>query len=69
MVTRCAGNIVDALDSVSADEFIQCDSSFEESDNDISDVRIIEGSKDRRQVEVDKPGSSLSLNSTRLGTR
>ena len=59
MVTRCASDIVDALDSASADEFIQCDSSSEESDSDISVVRIIEGSEDRRRVEADEPGSSL----------
>ena len=34
----CAGDIVDALDSISADKFIQCDSSSEESHSDISDV-------------------------------
>ena len=68
MVTHCAGDIVDGLDSVSADKFIQCDSFSGESNSDISDVQIIEGSKDR-QVEVDKPGSSLlSSNSTYLGT-
>ena len=69
MATHCAGDIVDGLDSVSADKFIQCDSFSGESNSDISDVQIIEGSKDRRQVEVDKPGSSmLSSNSTYLGT-
>ena len=50
MVTCCAGDIVDALDSVSADEFIRCDSSSEESNSDISDVRIIEGSEDRQRL-------------------
>ena len=50
MVTHFAGDIVDALDSISADKFIQCDSSSEESDSDISDVRIIEGSEDRQRA-------------------
>ena len=50
MVTRCVGNIIDALDSVSVDGFIQCDSSSEESDSDINNVAIIEGYEDRRRV-------------------
>ena len=44
MVTCCTGDIVDALDRVSA---IQCDSSSEESDSDISNIQIIEESEDR----------------------
>ena len=47
MVTSCASDIVDALNSVSSDESIQCDDSSEESDCDISDVQII-GSEDRQ---------------------
>ena len=38
MATHCAGDIVDGLDSVSADKFIQCDSFSGESNSDISDV-------------------------------
>ena len=46
MVTHCASDIVDGLNSVSFDESIQCDNSSEESDSDISDVQII-GTEDR----------------------
>ena len=67
MVTSCASDIIDALNSISSDESIQCDNSSEESDSDISDVRII-GSKDRQRVEVDESGSSLSSSSTCSGT-
>ena len=67
MVTHCASDIIDALNSVSSDKSIQCDDSSEESDRDISNVRII-GSEDRQRVEVDESGSSLSPNSTHSGT-
>ena len=70
MVTRCVNNIVDALDSDSLDKSTEGDGSHDDSDSDISDVRIIVGSENRQLVEseVYESSSSISSNYTHAGT-